>query len=97
MLGTSYSLDYFNPHPRVEGDNIWAVAALRLAYFNPHPRVEGDDLKESIYQGRKISIHTLAWRVTYSNRQPIQRPQDFNPHPRVEGDENQWEYLHWHF
>ena len=38
-----------------------------LSYdFNPHPHVEGDCASSYRYAGRSdISIHTLAWRVTF--------------------------------
>ena len=34
----------------------------------------------------EISIHTLAWRVTYMWRIRTEVKKNFNPHPRVEGD-----------
>ena len=35
-----------------------------------------------------VSIHTLAWRVTYDSVSVHFCTKCFNPHPRVEGDVN---------
>ena len=35
-------LEYFNPRPREEGDQIIVFFSAVTAYFNPRPREEGD-------------------------------------------------------
>ena len=77
---------HFNPHPRVEGDrNIWDTRQID-SHFNPHPRVEGDGDELGTYVTYRISIHTLAWRVTAMRWFLFTMKCNFNPHPRVEGD-----------
>ena len=34
--------NYFNPRPRVEGDEFMRDVQWNIANFNPRPRVEGD-------------------------------------------------------
>ena len=63
------------------------IRTCKPTSFNPHPRVEGDCKAVKLLGiWLKVSIHTLAWRVTCSRFRFPLSALCFNPHPRVEGD-----------
>ena len=86
MQKRSKNDDYFNPRPRVGGDDIRHLRVdQNVVYFNPRPRVGGDRLLGSTginkeFQstpprgGRRKSIKILFCSI------------NFNPRPRVGGD-----------
>ena len=57
-------INYFNPHPRTEGDCSGNTVNYWNNDFNPHPRTEGDTRHRLQQFLVVISTHTLARRVT---------------------------------
>ena len=61
------SADYFNSQPRKEADVNLLHMRKRMLHFNSQPRKEADLHSYYINIPRKISIHSLARRLTNGN------------------------------
>ena len=94
--GTSFPIEYFNPHHREGGD--WCDVRwfpCTIEHFNPHHREGGDNGDSAGQHDRCISIHTTAKVVTGSYVTHVGIYVDFNPHHREGGDNAHHIKLHY--
>ena len=77
----------FNPHPRMEGDDMSCQGQTDVSLFQSTPS-HGGRLMD--LQGKhtriNVSIHALTWRATGSALSAVPISISFNPRPHMEGD-----------